>query len=213
MKVLQRVVLVVCLAVVLSACAVGNRHRYHDTLADISVTGAIAIAVTAQDQRNYVVTGNKSPDFVGLQRGGFGIPFDVSTDSGNALSHDMAQSLANSLSKKGFRAMPITVGPGDDRQAVIDKLKATGTEKFLLLTLTEWKSDTYTNTALVYDIKATILDRYGKVLSESALKGRDDLGGSAWNPPAHAKEAVPAAFKEKIEKLLNSKEIIAALNS
>lgn len=212
MKTLQRTFLVVCLIVLLSACAVGNRHRYHDTFADINITGVIAIAVTTHDRRDYVVSGKKCPNFVGLQRGGYGNPFDINTDSGNALAYDMTQSLTNSLSRKGFKAMPISVAPVDDRQSVIDKLKATGNERFLVLTITEWKSDTYQNTALIYDIKATILDRDGKTLGESTLKGRDDLGGSAWNPPAHAKEAVPTAFREKIEKLLNSKEIIAALH-
>jgi hypothetical protein len=31
------------------------------------------------------------------------------------------------------------------------------------------------------------------------------------NPPQHAKEAVPVAFKAKIEKILNSPEIESAL--
>jgi hypothetical protein len=44
------------------------------------------------------------------------------------------------------------------------------------------------------------------------IKGSDDLKGSFWDPPAHAKEAVPIAFREKIEKLLNSTEIEAALH-
>jgi hypothetical protein len=211
MKTFRRILLVACLMVLLSACAVGNKHQYHATFADVDVTGVIMIAVTAHDQRDYVVSGRKSPDFVGLQRGGFGNPFDVTTDSGNSLAHDMTQSLVNSLLRKGFKAVAISVAPADDRQIVIDKLKATGAERFLLLTLTEWKSDTYQNTALIYDVRATILDRDGKTLGESAIKGRDNLGGSAWNPPAHAKETVPNAFKEKVEKLLNSKEIIAAL--
>ena len=148
----------------LAACAVGNTHRYQDTVADVERTGTIAIVVTTHDQRQYVVSGNKGQDFVGLQRGGFGNPFDVRTDSGNALASDMTQSLINSLSKKGFKAVPVPVAPTDDQQTVMNKLKASGGERFLILTLTEWKSDTYNNTALIYDIKAAILDSEGKTL-------------------------------------------------
>jgi hypothetical protein len=67
------------------------------------------------------------------------------------------------------------------------------------------------NTSLTYDIKAEVLDREGKTIAETRIHGKDDLSGSAWNPPAHAKEAVPVAFKGKIEKILNSPEIEAAL--
>jgi hypothetical protein len=211
-KITARFVLVVCLIVLLSGCAVGNRYQYHDTLADISATGITTIAVTVHDQRNYVITGDKGPEFVGLQRGGFGNPFDVNTDSGNALAYDMTQSLVNSLCRRGFKAMPVTVAISDDRQKVVNKLKEKGTERLLLLTLKEWKTDTLNNVALIYDVNATILDRDGKTVGEDAIKGRDNLGGSMLNPPAYARKAVPKAFKEKVEQLLNSKQIASGLN-
>jgi hypothetical protein len=209
MKALLRTFFVGCLIVSLTACAVGNRHRYHNIVAEIQMTSTIAVAVTTHDQREYIVSGQKSRDFVGLQRGGYGNPFSVTTDSGNALADDMTRSLVNSLARKGFKTVLISVAPADDRQTVINKLKSSGTERFLILTLTEWKSDSYVNTALIFDIKAEVLDRDGKTLGKRELKGRDNLGGSVLNPPAHAMEAVPAAFKEKIEKLLNSQEIVA----
>ncbi len=211
MKNVKLFLLLTFFALALNACAVGNTHRYHDTVADIKASNTIVIAVATHDQREYVISGRKNPDFVGLSRGGYGNPFNVSTASEKPLAEDMTQSIANSLAKKGFKAVPVTVVHTDNRQAVIDKLRAADGERMLIFTLTEWKSDTYMNTALIYDVKAEVLDRNGKTIAEREIKGRDDLGGSFMNPPSHAKEAVPVAFKEKIEKLLNSSEIEAAL--
>jgi hypothetical protein len=94
---------------------------------------------------------------------------------------------------------------------VRDRLTALETERALLLTLHEWKSDTYMNVGLTYDVTLAVLERAGIVLAERRLSGRDNLGGSFWNPPAHARDAVPRAFKAKIEELLNDAAVVAAL--
>ncbi len=211
MKNVILVLLISCCAIVLNGCAIGNKHRYNNTVADINATGTIAIAVATHDQREYVLSQWKNPDFVGLQRGGYGNPFNVRTASGKPLAEDMTQSVVNSLAKKGFRAIPVLVAPADKRQSVIDKLKAAGGERLLVFTLTEWKSDTAMNTALIYDIKAEVLDREGKTMAEKEIKRKDNLGGSFWNSAGYAKKAVPKAFREKIEKLLNNTEIEVAL--
>jgi hypothetical protein len=42
----------------------------------------------------------------------------------------------------------------------------------------------------------------GTVLARAARQGKDNLGGSAWNPPAHSRKAVPIAFQSKLEETL-----------
>src|SRR5207245_797055 len=64
-----------------------------------------------------------------------------------------------------------------------------------------WKADRMQNTALIYAVTLRVLDMDGRVLAEKNLIGRDNLGGSFWNPPAHAKTAIPAAFKANLEAL------------
>ena len=55
------------------------------------------------------------------------------------------------------------------------------------------------------------MDKTGATLAEKRIQGRDDLGGSFWNPPSHAKGAVPLAFKAKLEEVLNDPAIGSAL--
>jgi len=196
---------------ILTGCAAGNKHTYHNVNADISMQGTTTIAVATHDQRVYVQNGNKRSDFVGLQRGGFGNPFDITTVSGNSLAQDFTETMARSLASKGFQTTPVSVNYSDTADRVKTVLVNTGAHRLLVLTLYEWKSDTSTNTALIYDASLEVLSENGKTVAQKSISGRDDLGGSALNPPAYAKKAVPAAFKEKIEILLNDSDISRAM--
>src|SRR4029450_4737551 len=88
-----------------------------------------------------------------------------------------------------------------------------GRDRSVLLTPREWKSDNYMNTSVQYDVTLSVLDRGGQVIGESRLSGEDDLGGDFVHPPGHAKKAVRAAFKAKLEQLLGDPAVAAALGS
>lgn len=207
----MKVVLLFTAVLLVTGCAVGNKYAYHTIVADITPSGTTSIAVASHDQRAFVTSGKKMPTFVGLQRGGFGNPFNVSTASRKALADDMSAAITASLKRKGYAAVPVTVTHTDNSKSVIAKLKATGSKRLIALTLNEWKSDTYQNVSLQYDVTMRVYDSGGRVLAEKSLKSRDNLGGSAWNPAGHARKAVPVATKEKLEALLNSPDIAKAL--
>jgi hypothetical protein len=198
-------------AVSTGGCAVGNTYAYRDAVANVAASGTKAVAVATHDQREFVVSGKKTPDFVGLQRGGWGNPFDVNTKGGTPLSDDMTTAMAASLAKKGFKAIPVLVPFSDSADAVLQKLKQAGADALLLLTLTAWKTDTYTDVMLGYDVVLKALGKDGAPVGEKRLQGTDNLGGSAWNPGAHASKAAPEAFGKKMEELLNAPEIAPAL--
>ena len=197
----MRLLLIVLAALAASGCAVGNKHNY--TMApELGVQGARSVAVGAQDARPYVVSREKTPDFVGLQRGGFGNPFDVTTESGRPLADDVAGAIAASLSRRGFKATTVAVGAAgaDTRQLA----SQAGAERLALVSIHEWKSDTFQNTALLYELVLRVFDANGTELANNRVTGRDNLGGSAWNPPAHAKGAVPEAYRRKLEELFSA---------
>jgi hypothetical protein len=199
------------IAILFSGCAVGNRHHYQDVLADIQYSGDIAVGVGTQDARPYVISGDKAPRFVGLSRGGFGNTFDINTESGRPLADDVGQDISKSLAQKGFKPVIVELSPQDDDATVFDKLAASKAPRLIFMKLKEWKSDTYTNTALIYNVDLRVMDENGKILAEKFLEGRDNLKGSVMNPPAHAKKAVPIALKQKLEELLNDPGVQKAL--
>lgn len=201
-----RLALLVLVVASLYGCAVGNTHTYDTARPEVIASSGSKLTVGVQDQRPYVVNGSKSPNFVGLSRGGFGNPFDVTTTSGKPLADDFSKAIQNALQTKGVDVSVVSISAGGADQTVVKRLVTSG-NRAILLVLREWKSDTYSNTALYYDVSATVFDAEGRPLSSKEIKGSDNLGGSAMNPPGFAKEAVPKAFQKKLEQLFSSPEI------
>jgi len=167
--------------------------------------------VAVHDQRPYVVDGKKTPDFVGLSRGGFGNSFDVTTVSERPLAADVADRVAGALSAAGYQAKVIRADHKMTSTKIMDAMVKSGAPRLVVVQLEEWKSDTYNNTALAYSVTVRVFDSKRALLGISTINGRDDLGGSFMNPPAHAKEAVPPAYQSKLEELLNDPKIVHAL--
>lgn len=199
------------LLLLLSGCAVGQKVRYHDADLNLSASGNSRIAVAALDSRPYVKSGEKERTYVGNLRGGFGNPFNLTTESGNPLTDDMTSVICASFKKKGFNCTSVSVGPNESQAQVESKLKASNANYVFLLVLNEWLSSTYQNTGLTYDLDLAVWNGQGVKLSEKKQKGEDDLGGSFINPPAHAKEAVPLAYRKKLESLLNDPSIVSSV--
>jgi len=207
----MNVLLTVLSALFCFGCAIGQTIKYHGITLDIKSSGTNSIAVAALDNRPYVMSGEKDMSYIGTFRGGYGNPFDVSTESENALAADMTVVLCESLNNHGYQAAPLPPVKGEKKEQATERLIQSNSDRLLLLTINEWYSNTYQNTGLFYDVHLAVIDKSGKVLAESTVKGEDDLGGSFWNPPAHAKEKVPEVYKQKLESLINDDSVSSAL--
>lgn len=202
---MKRTTTVLAAAFLLQAC--GLQHSYSSAplaLEGVSTTGTVAVAV--HDARPYVVSGNKPASFVGLARGGWGNPWDVKTSSGTDLAIEMRDAVVGALKKKGAGASGVVVAPKDGAAKARQALAATGARRLVLIRLDEWKSDTYMNTSIVYDVNMAVLDAKGDVLATSSARGNDNVGYQA-NPT----EGIAGAFMKKIEQLFADPKIVAAL--
>ena len=191
----------------------GNRYAYDTTVADTGVRGSSTVAVAVHDERPYVVSGDKTPQFVGVQRGGFGNTFDVKTGGNQPLSTDMAASLVASLSRSGFKAQAVAVAYTDSDEKVRMALVATGAERSVLLTVREWKSDSMLRLGLDYDLRLSVLGRDGSVLAESQVHGTKEVLGAAPIIPSDAGPMVANAFKAKLEQLFSDPAVARALRA
>ena len=197
----------------LNGCAVGNRYNLSDARPDIQVTSPKIknVAVAASDQRKVVLSGECDPSYVGMQRGGFGNPFRVSTESGLPLADELTKSVSESLSQKGYNSVPVYIKYGKDPGLIAPLLKESKADRYLLFVIKKWESDTYQNIGLEYEIELTVYDSDMQKKASVSVAEHKDIPGSAWNPPAAAKEQVPIAFKNVLEKLLNYPAILAAI--
>ena len=145
----------------LAACAVGNRYDYSKSINGLPVSGTGRIAVEVVDARPYVLNHEKKADFTGLQRGGFGNPFDVTTASGRPLAEDMHAAITKALMQQGFT-------PVDATDAAPRRLE---------LRVNEWKTDVMMRFTVDYDLVLNVLDAQHALLATSATKGSDTQGG------------------------------------
>ncbi len=199
------------IVLLLTGCAVGVTHQLDTAVPTVPTSGKnSSIAVSAQDQRQYVLSGTKPETFVGLSRGGFGNPFDVNTASGNSLASDITKVVATSLSASGARVDVIAVAPQEHERAVLDKLAAKKT-KAVLVSISEWKTDTYMSVTLHYDLTLSVVTPDGKVSARKRAFGTEELGSSAINPPEVSRQKAPPALKRILEQLFTAPEISAEL--
>ena len=126
----------------LAGCAFGRTQDYRLSKPTLQYSSQERLVVGVQDRRPYILNHDKGEDFVGLQRGGYGNPFDVRTASGLPLAEDMAKVLASSLTQAGGVVTPLKIGPTMTRAEIIRLCQSNNAEKAILLSLYEWKADT-----------------------------------------------------------------------
>lgn len=194
-------------AIVLGGCAFGQSASYSNTSINIPAphaTAPVTIALSVQDRRPYVLSGNKPEKFIGLVRGGYGNPFDANTSSEGPLAVEMRDALARSLREKGYTVNAINVAPTETQFAVRERVLASGSKRVVMVTFTEWKSDTMFNTDLHYDASLTIMNEKGDVLASNSIKGKDSIGSGGL-------ATVMQVYPRKIEALFDDPRIVAAL--
>tara|TARA_R110002126_G_scaffold20441_17_gene75631 strand:- start:2721 stop:3344 length:624 start_codon:yes stop_codon:yes gene_type:complete len=196
---MRSILITIALAIITGGCAIGVKHdyTYADPNWDVQTDKTVAVAV--HDRRSYIVDNNKTPDFVGLSRGGWGNPFDVVTASGKPLAADMTTAVVNGLKARNIKAEAVTIAPAQGPAEARRTITGTGAARALLITLQEWKSDTYVATRLLYELRAQIFGADGKQLAETEFRGTDGLGSGLI--PSETGKMVGPAYREKLDRI------------
>jgi hypothetical protein len=193
----------------LSGCAFGTKMSYDKTaLAVPRAQGDVAVGVW--DARPYVLSGEKSPQWVGLQRSGFAIPYGVHTQSGAPLRKEFAQTIVSSFNRSGVAATTIDIPDQIANRGAVERLlPATGTS--ILLEITNWKTDVLADVHFAYDMTLRVFNNGVKV-AEERVNGDEKLRGSFWNPIGASERVAVAKQKEKLDQLFGSSRVRAALD-
>lgn len=207
---IRRLVPLVAVAAVAAACAIGNRYDYRTGSAGVAQTGDARIAVAVTDLRGYVLSGDKPASFVGLQRGGFGNPYDVSTASGAPMAADFAELLRKSFAANGTSVEVIPLEPGADAGAALAAFRGGDADRLLLREMHEWKTDVHAQVTVHWHLTARVFDRPGRLLAEESVRGREGTGTSGLSDEAKGRIASAEASR-RLGKLLSRPAIADAL--
>jgi hypothetical protein len=193
----------------LGGCAMGVKHDYQGPL-ELGVSTSAPVVVATLDHRPYVMNGQKAPNFVGLSRGGFGNPFDVTTQSGKPLASDISSAIVASMKGKGVDARMVELKPGLSESQAISDLRTGGAPKSVLLTLREWKGDTMVNVGFAYNMDLRVFDRSGNVLASKTQHGNENLGAGSPFSPGGGDQVLPR-YRRMMELLFRDPDVVKAL--
>ncbi len=187
-----------------SACAFGGKIEYRGASDFRTSIKPTSLIVAVQDQRPYVLSGNKSVQFVGLRRALFGIPYGVHTRSRNALADDMGSLITTTLQHNNASVQQVTLTPHENINSLISTVKASSAEYALFFVLREWKTDQYFGTSLSYDVHLSVFDKAGNKKAEAEKRGRERIG---------SRYTLANATSKIFGDLLNSPEVTAVIGS
>jgi hypothetical protein len=197
-------------ALIITGCAVGNKYDYRNASVSLPVKGDSEVTLGIIDNRSYVLSGNKKSNFIGLQRGGFNNPFDVTTSSGQPLADDMFIALSRALSDNGFTVAKLYFS-SPDSSIIATAIKDKGMAKNVVLTVTEWKTDVFMNVTLHYDLLLQVVAKDGNTVASNQVQGQEKIGGGGFE--GQNSRAAAAAFETKIGRLFNNPEVIESLKN
>ena len=193
----------------LFGCAAGNQYMYKTESVGLPLDPreeAISIAVGVKDNRPYVLNGDKPPTFVGLQRGGFGNPFNVTTASGKPFAEDVTDVLADMLRRSGYLAKwesTVEFLPEFTEGVAREKLPMG-----VYVQINEWKTDVYASVQLHYDLELFIVDGEGSITGTATQAGSEPIGG--WTMSGNDQRA-SQSLATKLSYLFVDPEIQAAM--
>lgn len=171
----------------------------------------IPLLIIAHDIRSYVLSGNKSPSFVGLTRSLYGIPYPTTTKSGKALADDFTGLILNGMSLKGYSVSTTHIAATDKDEEIYSIIKSYTHESgvTMLFSIREWKTDVHFTASLHYDVKLEIVDKSGKVRATSTQKGVDALR----KEQRLERLNLATAFKDIISELISEPDVLVAISS
>jgi hypothetical protein len=147
---------------------VGPRVTYGDTLLELPYQGGeLRVMVAAQDRRAYVLSGETEPEYVGQDRGRWGIPFHRHTESGLPLATDLGRAAAEALRRAGFLVAQEELQPKEPEVIALTRLRQGEAARSLLLVIHEWMFDRYGGYTylLTYKLEVQVLDAAGQRLA------------------------------------------------
>ena len=204
------VVLSAAMAFVLMGCAVGHQHEYRVHL-PVFLEGHGRVAVAVHDQRPDVVDGSEDVDYVGMQRGSYGNPWDVTTRSGNALAEDWARTVVDALQRGGFASEVVSTSPSQSHVEVVSRLRDTRADALMLFTVHAWHSDTFGDTTVHRDVVLEVIEPSGKLLAVTRSGGDRALYYLGLDEAGNADREVPRTFQKTLEWMFANARVQRAL--
>ena len=203
-------ILLLFIALLFTGCAVGNKYNYQSSMITLPVKPSVkrTLILSVEDLRPDVLSGKVGPNFVGIQRGGFGNAFDVTTSSGKPMTEDMSDAVAQGLRNAGYHVKNVQ---GNHNNVYLVQLATNnGATRIVVLKVYEWKSDIYLGITLNCNLHLSVFDAKGELLAENTMRFMEEIGGGQIGVENNSR-VMADEFAKRIGYLFNKQDVRSAL--
>jgi len=169
---MKKVLSLILLALLFSGCAFGRTINYAGRSNFTIPPESQKVIVAVHDQRPYIQDNYKSPDYVGIQQSIAGVPYNVSTKSGNPLADDLGMIIVNTLNYGKVSATQAKIPPSwsftDVKEKVLGKEKDS---KVYYIKMMEWRTIIHFRVELNYDLQLLVFDDHANEVANNEEKG------------------------------------------
>lgn len=181
---------------ILSGCAVGQNLKLNHVPAEPGqAKKGVSAGVDVEDNRSYVVSGNKPEFFIGKYRAGLGNTWDVTTYQKIPLKDQIKSDLIEEIKNMGYDL--------DD------------TGNILSISIVDWNFDGYQNGKFWYELNVKVFGNDGGEKFSTTLKDKIIIKGTVMGgAKAGFERDMPGHYDAIINKILrNNSGVISALDS
>ena len=182
----------------LSGCVAGQSIKMaYEPASVAAVKHGIDVQVLSYDQREFVLSGDKQPNYIGHYRAGFGNTWGVTTQNKQPLADNLRRDVSSDLIALGFD--------------VVDK----DAGRILKIVIQDWNFDAYLNGKMWYQVLVSVKSANGEILAEADLEETIVIKGSFWVGAKYAFEReLPNIYKSVVNGIVrDNQKILNALKS
>lgn len=181
-------------AAMFSSCLIAQEN-FSNAWPAIGFYTKSSIKVGVLDEREYVKSGKNENSYVGLIRDLYGRPRKVFTANSTPLADDVEKAVSNGFENAGIDA---TVA---DAKIKANRKSSNSNEKLLLITISEWFSDTYKSVGFTHKLTAEVFSHDGTKLATSTTENSKTFQSSL------------EGGRDALTEILSDKEIVRSLSS
>lgn len=201
--------LILMFAAMLSLAGCATPLTLEQSAPAIPATDDNSYLLSVIENRPYVLSGDKEPNYAGIVRGGFGIPHFVPTPDGKPLVDFLAERLAHGLKTPSGTVLVQNHTKPPELNEVADATVAAAANRGIAVRLREWRFDFgMFSWRFFYNLDIEIFDREGKRIAAKHFSGDE---APPWDGNDSPHNMAQLHYKRKFEEFFSTDELRAAL--
>lgn len=180
---------------------------------DLNQPGTVVIAT--QDNRPFVLSGEKPGNYIGRYIKGTGIPVDVLTRNKKTVAQNIGYIIGKAMSSKRYHTKAIEIPQGESLDITNSQISSLSYDRVLLVSITRFKVDSFMSVDVQYGFEASIYDHDGSLIASqtsSDIADSIDMSFLGTISTGKAQRAMLDVTGKVLFEMMNSEEFIAALS-